>query len=117
MKESYFPGIQYKDLTVGETLSGLEKAIKENEELDGTHSFNVSDASDIGHGQGKYVQMIIKVNNTAISVHFWIDKNNSYVEYLGGEMNDNGNLSQEEIHINRFISLAYNTALSVAEQK
>ena len=113
LKNSYFPNIQHKALTIGQVLGGLEKSINQNENLGGTYSFNVSDAQNVGRGQGKYTQMVLKINNTAISIHFWIDKSTGYVEYLGGEMDDNGKSVTDPSQVLRFINMAYNTAMEV----
>lgn len=111
LKNSYFPNIQHKSLKIGQVLRKLETAINNNDNLGGNYSFNVSNAHNVGHGQGKFVQMILKVNNTAISIHFWVDKSIGYVEYLGGEMIDNGQSINDNNQIIKFINMAYNTAI------
>jgi len=113
LKNSYFSGIKHKALTIGEVLKGLETSINQNENLGGSYSFNINEAKNVGRGQGKYVQMVLEVNQTAISIHFWLDKSKNYVEYLGGEMNDNGNAINDQNQVMRFINMAYNTALEV----
>lgn len=113
LKNSYFPGIEHKALTIGEVLKGLEVSINQNEDLGGSYSFNVNEAKNVGRGQGGYVQMILEINSTAISIHFWIDREKGYVEYLGGEMDDNGNMVNDPSQIGRFINMAYNTAMEV----
>lgn len=113
LKNSYFPGLQHKALTVGQVLGGLEKSINNNGNLGGNYSFKVSNAPQVGRGQGKYVQMVLTINNTAISTHFWVNQKKSYIEYLGGEMNDNGNQIADGNQVMRFINMAYNTALEV----
>jgi hypothetical protein len=112
-EERQFSGIKHKALTIGEVLKGLETSINQNENLGGSYSFNVNEAKNVGRGQGKYVQMVLEINQTAISIHFWLDKSKNYVEYLGGEMNDNGNAINDQNQVMRFINIAYNTALEV----